>query len=382
MTVHQLSRADARRIAVRAQLLAKPRPTDLLAVVRQLTLLQIDPTAAIAPNVHLVAWSRLGSAYDPADLDAALAARQLVELHAMIRPSEDVALYRAEMAAWGEGDPGPQSGWRQRNREWVRANDACRRDILARLKANGPLRSRDLPDTCVVPWRSTGWTDNRNVTQLLEFMVARGEVAVAGRSGGDRLWDLAERVYPDVPAVPIEEARRIRNQRRLRSLGIARAKTQAAPLEPWDVGDAGEPAVVEGVKGTWRVDPAQLGQPFAGRAALLSPFDRLIHDRKRMVELFEFDYQLEMYKPVAKRRWGYFALPILYGDRLVGKLDATADRRAGVLRVNAIHQDVPFSKAMTTAIDREIEDLARWLRLELIPTHTGRRPPGRPGGNR
>ena len=137
------------------------------------------------------------------------------------------------------------------------------------------------------------------------------------------------------------------------------------------MGEAGEPAVVEGVKGTWRVDPSQLGQPFSGRAALLSPFDRLIHDRKRTVELFEFDYQLEMYKPAAKRRWGYFALPILYGDRLVGKLDATADRKAGVLRVNAIHQDVPFNKAMTAAVDREIKDLARWLELDLkLPERT------------
>src|SRR5208282_615992 len=114
--------------------------------------------------------------------------------------------------------------------------------------------------------------------------------------------------------------------------------------------DAGETAVVDGVRGMWRVDPAQLGQPFSGRAALLSPFDRLIHDRKRTTELFGFDYQLEMYKPAAKRRWGYFALPILYGDRLVGKLDAAADRKAGVLRVGAIHQDVPFDKTMSAAV--------------------------------
>ena len=130
--------------------------------------------------------------------------------------------------------------------------------------------------------------------------------------------------------------------------------------------ELGEPAVVEGVKGTWRVDPSLLGQPFSGRAALLSPFDRLIHDRKRTVELFEFDYQLEMYKPAARRRWGYFALPILYGDQLVGKLDATADRKAGVLRVNAIHQDVPFDTTMTAAVDGEIKDLARWLELDLM----------------
>jgi uncharacterized protein YcaQ len=123
--------------------------------------------------------------------------------------------------------------------------------------------------------------------------------------------------------------------------------------------------VVEGVKGTWRVDPAQLGQPFSGRAALLSPFDRLIHDRKRTVELFEFDYQLEMYKPAARRRWGYFALPVLYGDRLVGKLDAVADRKAGVLRVHAIHRDVAFTGTMTEEIHAEIEDLARWLGLDV-----------------
>ena len=111
--------------------------------------------------------------------------------------------------------------------------------------------------------------------------MARGEVAVAGRQGTERLWDLAARVYPDDPVVPAEEARRIRNERRLRALGIARARGPECPVEPMDVGEAGEPAVVEGVKGEWRVDPALLGRPFTGRAALLSPFDRLVHDRKR-----------------------------------------------------------------------------------------------------
>jgi uncharacterized protein len=366
---HELSRVDARRIAVRAQLLAEPRPTDLLDVVRQLTLLQIDPTAAIAPNADLVAWSRLGSSYSPADLKAALANRSLVELQAMIRPGEDLALYRADMAARaGGGDE--LAPWRQARREWVRANGACRRDILDRLAASGPLPSRDLPDTCVVPWKSTGWTNNRNVTQLLELMAERGEVAVAGRRGNDRLWDLAARVYPDDPVVPAAEAERIRNERRLRALGIVRAQGVERQVEPMDVGEVGEPAVVEGVKGEWRVDPAQLGRSFSGRAALLSPFDRLIHDRKRMTELFEFEYQLEMYKPAARRRWGYFALPILFGDRLAGKLDATADRKAGVFRINAVHQDVPFTKAMDSAVHREIKDLARWLELELATSQT------------
>lgn len=363
MTVHELSRTDARRIAVRAQLLDSSRPTRLLDVVRRLTLLQLDPTAAIAPSADLVVWSRLGSSYAPAELTAALADRTLLELRAMIRPGEDLALYRAEMAEWpGRGE---LLDWRKHQRDWVRANDACRLDILERLGSSGPLRSRELPDTCTVAWKSTGWTNNRNVTQLLEFMVLRGEVAVAGRSGGDRLWDLATRVYPDDQVVPVDEALRIRDERRLRALGLARARGPECPVEPADVGEAGEPAVVEGVRGTWRVDPSLVAQPFSGRAALLSPFDRLIHDRKRTVELFEFDYQLEMYKPAAKRRWGYFALPILCGDRLVGKLDATADRRAGVLRVQAIHQDIPFTKTVTAAIGHEIKDLAHWLELDL-----------------
>jgi uncharacterized protein len=365
VAVHELSRADARRIAVRAQYLDCERPAGLLDAVRRLTLLQIDPVAAIAPSADLVAWSRLGPSYAPADLDAALENRDLLELMAMIRPAEDLALYRADMARRDRTEPGELTGWRAFYRGWVDANDACRRDILDRLGSQGPLPSRELPDTCQVPWKSTGWTNNRNVTRLLEFMVLRGEVAVAGRTGNDRLWDLAARVYPDDPVVPADEALRIRNERRLHALGIARARGPEYQVEPADVGQAGEQAVVEGIKGTWRVDPAQLGQPFSGRAALLSPFDRLVHDRKRTVELFGFDYQLEMYKPVASRRWGYYALPILYGDALVGKLDAAADRKDGVLRVHAIHQDVPFTTAMTAAIGREIEDLARWLALDL-----------------
>jgi uncharacterized protein len=365
VTIHELSRADARRVAVRAQLLDGARPPGLLDAVRHLTLLQVQPTAAVAPSADLVAWSRLGTSYVPAELEDALAGGALVELRGMIRPSEDVALYRADMATWESARRGELPGWRASQRDWVRANDACRRDILARLRASGPLAARDLPDTCEVPWRSSGWNDDRNVRLLLEFMELRGEVAVAGRRKGERWWDLASRVYPDDPVVPAAEARRRRNELRLRSLGIARARGPECPVEPQDVGEAGEPAVIEGVKGTWRVEPSLLDQPFSGRVALLSPFDRLIYDRKRMGELFEFDYQLEMYKPAAKRRWGYYALPILDGDRLVGKVDATADRRAGVLRVDAIHEDDAFDRALSEAVDREISDLAAWLDLDL-----------------
>jgi uncharacterized protein len=344
---------------VRAQLPAPPRPRDLLEVVERLTLLQVDPTAAIAPNADLVAWSRLGSSYRPEQLTQALERdRTLFEFNALIRPMSDLGLYLA--GAGGRRGHG-------RMQTWLRDNDRFRRDILKLLGRLGPLTSRDIPDTSVVPWASTGWTNDRNVTQMLEFLQARGQVAIAGRVGRERLWDLPERVYPaDAEIPPVEKAERIRNERRLAALGIARAKARAMPMEPIHVGEAGDPAVVEGVKGEWRVDPAYLDGTFKGRTALLSPFDRLVHDRGRTEELFEFEYTLEMYKPAAKRRWGYFALPILHGDQLVGKLDATADRKTSVLRVHAIHEDVSFSPARTKAVRKEIEELASWLGLEAV----------------
>jgi uncharacterized protein len=357
--VHRLTKAQARRIAVRAQLLDAPRPTELLTVVQKLTLLQIDPTAAVAPSADLVAWSRLGSQYQPVHLQQAIEQdRTLFELDALVRPMSDLGLYLAGAAE----RPSYES-----TRAWLRENDRFRRDVLDLLGGSGPLSSRDIPDTCVVPWASSGWTNSRNVTQMLEVLMMRGEVAIAGRVGRERLWDLAERVYPaDVVVPSVDEAERAKNERRLSSLGIARPKRPAMPMEPADVGEAGEPAVVEGTKGEWRVDPAAVGKDFEGRTALLSPFDRLVHDRVRSEELFDFEYTLEMYKPAAKRRWGYFALPVLHGDRLVGKVDAKADHKASVLRVNAIHEDMQFTRTMTKAVQAELADLASWLGLDAV----------------
>jgi len=352
---HQLTKERARRIAIRAQLLDAERPTDLLAMVAHLTLLQLDPTAAIAPAADLVAWTRLGSSYRPEQLRQALDERRLFELDALVRPMSDLGLLLAEAAEFPTYE---------RTRNWLRDNDRFRLEILELLGSSGPLASRDIPDTAAVPWASTGWTHAKNVTQMLELLLLRGEVAISGRVGRERLWDLAERVYPQVEVPPLEEARRIRDERRLRALGIARAKTTKMPLEPIDVGEAGEPAVVEGVKGEWRVDPAQLDANFEGRTALLSPFDRLAYDRARAEQLFDFEYSLEMYKPAAKRRWGYFALPILHGDRLVGKLDAAADRKAGLLRVHAIHEDVKFTGMVAKAVQVEVDELASWLGLD------------------
>ncbi|WP_067436181.1 DNA glycosylase AlkZ-like family protein [Nocardioides jensenii] len=365
MTPHELTREQARRIAVRAQLLDEPRPTDLLDVVRRLTLLQADPAKAVAPSAELVLWSRLGNGFVAEDLEAAQVAGSLVELDLLLRPAEDIALFRAEMATWP--GVGPLKEWQERIRDWMIANDGCRRDVLDRLSLEGALPASALPDTTVVPWESSGWNNDRSLRKLLDMMVGRGEIAAAGVEGRERLWDLAERIYPDHPIVPYDAAVAIRNRRRLAALGVARAKSQKMPSEPNDVGESGEPAVIEGVKGTWRVDPAHLSAvgagDFTGRTALLSPIDRLVIDRRRMAEIFEFDYQLEMFKPAAKRRWGYWAMPILHGDRLVGKLDATSDREAGVLQVDAVHEDGRWTRAMRSAVDAEIARLAGFLGL-------------------
>lgn len=358
MVVHRLSLAQARRIAVHAQLLDAPRPTDLLEVVDRLTVLQIDPTAAVAPSADLVLWSRLGSAYDPADLVAALQReRSLVETVAYVRPPRDLPAVIAEVR------DAPQHS---SIASWLATNDPFRRDILALLQKDGPLLSRDIPDTSVEPWPSSGWTNNRNITKMLELLALRGQVAIAGRKGRERYWDLPERVYPaGLPTLDLASAVRHRHERRLAALGIARSSGPQLPGEPPYVGEAGEEAEVEGIPGTWRVHAPYLELPFQGRTALLSPFDRLVHDRVRAEQLFDFEYILEMYKPQDKRRWGYFALPVLHGDRLVGKLDATADRRAGTLVVHAVHEDVPFTVATAAAVHAEIDDLAAWLGLEV-----------------
>ena len=352
-----ISRDEARQIAITAQRLTADRPTDLVELVRHLGFLQLDPTAAIAPAADLIAWSRLGSAYRPEDLQQAIQVDRTLYEHkspdgpevgllAMIRPTSDLGLFLDEMSRW---PPYPM------HRGWLDTNEPFRQDVLKRLRDAGPLLSKEIADTSLTPWVSTGWTNNQNVTRMLELLLARGEVATAGRIGRQRTFDLAERIYPaDIEVIPEEQAHAIRDQRRLEALGITRAKI---------VGDAGEPVRVEGSKLEWRVDPAARGKPFVGRTALLSPFDRLIHDRIRSHDVFEFEYLLEMYKPAAARRWGYFALPILHNDRMIGKLDALANRKAGLLEITAIHEDQPWTKDAKDAVRAEIEDLAGWLGL-------------------
>jgi len=355
-----LDREQARRIAVRAQLLDSYRPESLVATVDHLTLLQIDPTAAIAPNVDLVSWSRLGAGYDHSDLRFALEEeRSLVEHSSYVRPMDDIGLVLATAT-----DRLHYSAV-----AWLDANVGFRADVIGLLAAEGPMTAAEVPDTSQVPWKSSGWTNDKNVDRMLELLCRTGDVAISGRRGRLRAWDIPERVYPaDLDVPPYDEARAMLDARRLASLGIARP-TSKVQGEEIGAGGLGEPVVTDGIEGEWRVDADALAasaEDFEPRTALLSPFDRLVYDRDRTLELFDFEYVLEMYKPAANRRWGYFALPILHGDRPVGKFDAKADRKAGVLRVFAVHEDFPWEPEIGDAVDAEIEALAAWLGVEVV----------------
>ena len=357
MSVITLTKQDTRRIAVRAALLDADRPDDVVELVHGIAMLRVELTNTIAPAADHICWSRLGTSYRPVDTERALSQGLLFERGWMLRPMSDLGLYLAGMRTWSD---------RTKARGWMDDNADFARNILDRIADEGPKTSRDIPDEAVAPWPSTGWTNNRNVTQMLECLHMAGKLAVVGRAGRLRIWDLAERVFPDVPEVPPNEARRIRSERLLAACGIMRDSIAVSPGELHRIVPVGEPAIIEGVPGKWRVDTVQLDRPFEGRTVLLSPFDRLMTDNQRLVRLFEFDYALEMYKPAESRVWGQFALPILLGDRLVGKVDARSDRDSGRFIVHGIHEDELFDRSMRAAVDAEIESFAEWLRLRVV----------------
>ena len=358
-----LSRDEARRIAVRAALLDGTAEIDSLdAVVHGLAMVRVELTSIVMPAADHVLFSRLGEAVRPGDAERALASGRVWERTWMLRPLSHLPYFTAGFRTWLD---------RSGARAWVEANAEFRQSILDRIGDLGPLTSADIPDEAVAPWPSTGWTNDRNVTQLLECLHGAGELAVVGRAGRSRVWDLASNVLPPATEVPRDEAVRLRSEHLLAACGILRDSIAVSPQELHGVVPVGEPATIEGVPGRWRVDPAQLDRPFTGRTALLSPFDRLLTDKQRQLRLFDFDYGIEMYKPAKLRRRGPIALPILHGERLVGSVDARADRRAGTLTVHRLTEDEPFSAELRDAVETELHALARWLRLELTITTEG-----------
>ena len=369
--MRKLSLDAARRIAVRATRLDTPRPKSILDVVRETGPLQLDPTNAVARTELLVLWSRLGD-YDVRELDDLLwKQKALFTWRAFLYPVEDWPL----VLAAGRGFPDYPD-----ITAWLRDNKSFERYVLATLKRNGPTPQSELEDRSVRPWESTGWTHGKNVSQLLEFLWAQGKVLVSARRGQERVWDLAERVVPPAPKLSPRDAVLAHLEQRFRQLGPMTASGyKRVPLLRGlpPVADAfarlvGDGVLVgheiDGVRGTWYVhrDLLEPPRPFRGRTTLLSPFDPLVYDRTRAQGLWSFRYKLEIYVPAAKREFGYYVLPILHRDRLVGRIDPLFDRKAAVLRVNEVYAEEGAPENAGAAVAKAIRELARWLRASDV----------------
>lgn len=353
MEPHRLTRDQARRIIVRAQLLDADRPGDVVEVAEQLGVIKIDPTAVIAPSEQAIPWSRIGWGYEPGQLTKAVEDdRQLFEYAGSFHPTSLLPLMRVRMRA------GPV---RASTAAWLEANARFRADVIARLHAHGPLLASEIPDTAAVPAANdSGWYSDNQVPRMLDLLERLGEVAVVGRAGRLRRWDVAERARGPEPDGPsYDDAGALLDERRLQGAGLARQKA------PWSgVGMAGEPAVVEGSTWKWRVDPRALeaiDEDPGGRVALLNPYDGMLFDRPRLVEAFDFTYKLEQFVPKAQRVYGYFAHPILFGDRFIGLMDAALDRPRENLVVSAVHESSPWDSEEREMVHAEIRDLAGWL---------------------
>lgn len=359
-----------RRIAVRAQLL-DGSATNVLDTVRHLGYLQLDPTNRVARSQLLVLWSRLGS-YDSAELERLLwQDRALFEWRACIYPMDALPAIRSHMERLRrEHAESPERVGR-----WLQVNEPFRQYLLTEMRERGPLLSRDFEDRAVEPWASTGWTGNRNVSQMLTFLAARGEIAIVGRQRAQRLWDLAQRWFPETEPLSHEEADRWFVRQRLKALGIAlRAFVEHSHIVSYtrqkltcpDIVRSGlaVPVSIDGVAGDWVVDPevlTMMDMPLPARTTLLSPFDRLIHDRDRTEAVFGFQYRLEMYVPKEQRQYGYFVLPALHGDRLIGRVDPELDRRLRVLRVHSLHLEPGAPDRASALIEGALHELADWL---------------------
>ncbi len=333
MKPREVSVEEARRIAVHSQLL-DGSATDVLSTVRRLGFLQLDPISTVAPPQQLVLWSRLGI-FDRGELDRLLwVERQLFEWNAFLWPAENLPLLRSRM--------------RRRDRPldlrliaYLKENASYRRYVLRELERRGPLLSREIEDHRPSGRDPHRWWGERKMGLMLGVLNTRGEVAVVGRRGKQRVWDLAERWYPETERIPWAEAKRLLDEQQFRSLGVRleRGRLLAHP-------DAAD-------------DP-----PPRGRTTFLSPFDRLIHDRDRALALWDFFYRLEMYVPKAKRVHGYYVLPILRGDRLVGRIEPVHDRRSGELRVLGTWWE---DGVRPVSLDAPLRRLARFLNARVVP---------------
>jgi uncharacterized protein YcaQ len=368
--VVRLSRRRARRLAVTGQLLAAPRASSLVETVHRLGMVQMDPTSIVARTEHLVLWSRLGRGFRVAELERLLwRDRELFEYRAHIVPTADLPMHRISMRRYPHSDLTRHAYVRA----WLRANDSFVRYVLGELRRRGPLRARELENRAAEGWHTGGWNDeSQNVPMLLDILWSQGRVMIVGRDGQQRVWDLAERSLPAPNGRPGLEETQDLAARQLRARGIERLERigmlfdgpppgRKKAIDRLTRSGVIVPIEIDGLSGRWVTHRDLLDSTFRGRTTVLSPFDDLISDRDRTEKLFDMRFRLEIYVPKAKREFGYFVLPILRGDRLVGRIDPAFDRRANVLRVHAVHSQPDARPGDWPAARRSIKELASWL---------------------
>lgn len=398
MEAVRISPGDAWRLAVEAQRLAGPRPnatrSGILDVVRDIGYLQLDPTNVVARNPLLVLWSRLGR-YDPALLEDLLARRELFETASLIVPMSDLAIHAASMRAYraatsarlapfarGSLEGAGGGTWPERAAKMLARNPQLRRSVLARLKRDGPLPLTAFEDRAIGSWTSGRWDDERNVSMMLTILQRRGEVVVAGRLRGQKLWALADGWLPKTAPLSGRALAREATTRALRALGVATlrqlrwhhafgAQVSQAALDALErEGAVARVEIVDGDgawRGTWYA-PSDLAKRlramrdgWEGRTTLLSPFDNLIIDRDRTEQLFGYRYRMEIYVPPHLRKLGYWAMPVLHGDRIVGSVDPRFERARGELLVNKVVLRPDAPRTAMPAIRRSVKELADWL---------------------
>jgi uncharacterized protein YcaQ len=377
--MRRLSLQDARQLSIMAQQLAGPRPASILEIVERLHRVQVDPTAVVERAERLTLWSRFG-AYDRDELRAMLEqpTRQLFEYRAHLLPVDDLPLHRPAMRRYPRADYTRGSYVE----EWLGDNARFRAYVLDELRTRGPLLSRDFDDRAEVPWQTGGWNDGKNLGRMLEILWNGGQIAISRREGTQRVWDLFERIFPDPgddlpdPMAAVELLDRQLRARGLdrpgwgRGLESARLPYRDEAEESLRADGVAVPVAVDGLPGEWIVHADALAELDAGawqpRTTLLGPFDPLVADRDRALLLFDFRFKLEIYIPVAKREFGYYVLPILHGDRLIGRIDPVRDRKARVLRVNAIYAEPDAPSDAWPAVEAAIGELGTWLGADSV----------------
>lgn len=347
--------------------------------------MQIDPIRVVEHPHYLIPWSRLGH-YERAELDKALWEDKRLFHYwahaASLVPTSDYPIHQVMMRRYPSRRESVHHG---RLLEFLEKNTTLRRHILLQLRKRGPLKTSDFQDLAVKNYESTGWNVDRNVDRMLDYLWTKGKLMIAGRAGLQRIWDLAERWFPDwtpKERLSVQQGTRRATERSIRALGLAsraeiwqyftrwRYEDLPAVLAEFERTKTIVPVKLEGFKDKWFVHTEDLEllevlqrAAWEPRTTLLSPFDPLIADRKRLKKLWDFDFGIEIYVPKDKRKYGYYVLPILHGDQLIGRIDPTMDRKTGVLTLNAVYAEptAPKDRLTGKAVATAIEDLATWL---------------------